>query len=203
MHYPKSALPLARKTPIANQVFGERRRLRGRGSLLQNGSMTGANAIPLAAPYPLAIVMERGSSRGPWGGETWEARRAVPDSSPAGAAVQVIAEDGDATQYLFPGFILRLTPVEAEGYLLNISSPRPTLFVLWRLEEGIGCPKLLSASYHEGTRWADSDEHVDGVALPADLVPWIALFAAAHYRPEPKKKVRYASSRDRGVASRR
>ena len=50
----------------------------------------------------------------------------------------------------------------------------------------------------EGTRWADSGEQVDGVALPVDLMPWMAQFVEAHYRPEPPKKKRYASSRDRG-----
>jgi hypothetical protein len=35
------------------------------------------------------------------------------------------------------------------------------------------------------------------------LLPWIAEFGALHYKPEPKKKVRYASSKDKGVASRR
>jgi hypothetical protein len=49
----------------------------------------------------------------------------------------------------------------------------------------------------------DSEEAVGGVALPPDLVPWIAEFASAHYKPEPKKKKRYASSKDKGVASHR
>ena len=49
----------------------------------------------------------------------------------------------------------------------------------------------------------DAEETVDGVALPADFLPWISGFVAEHYRPEPPKKKRYASSRDKGVASRR
>ena len=43
------------------------------------------------------------------------------------------------------------------------------------------------------------------------LKPWerteakaaLDAFVAEHYRPEPKKRVRYASSKDKGVASRR
>jgi hypothetical protein len=61
----------------------------------------------------------------------------------------------------------------------------------------------VTASYHEGARWMDAEETVDGVALPTDLLPWISEFVAEHYRPEPPKKKRYASSRDKGVASRR
>jgi len=96
-----------------------------------------------------------------------------------------------------------ISPVEAEGYLLNLTSPEPKVFVLWRDEEGIPRPERLSVSYNEGTRWADSDENVDSVSLPKDLAAWIGEYAAAHYRPEPKRKPRYASSKDKGVASRR
>ena len=44
----------------------------------------------------------------------------------------------------------------------------------------------------------DSDEKVDGVPLPAELVPWIREFAVRHYKPEPKKQKRYASNKDKG-----
>jgi hypothetical protein len=71
------------------------------------------------------------------------------------------------------------------------------------MREEIARPELLSVSYHEGARWMDTEENVGGVALPPDLLPWIAEFASAHYKPEPRKKVRYASSKDKGVASRR
>jgi hypothetical protein len=159
--------------------------------------------VPDAAPYRLAVIMERGRVEGRWAGDTWEAKGIVQDLSPAGSAERVILEDAKTKQILFPGMTLRLTPAEAEGYLLNLTSPHPKVFVLWRMEEEVARPKLLTVSYHEGMRWADSDEHVDGVALPPDLVPWIAQFAQAYYRPEPKKKPRYASSKDKGVASRR
>jgi hypothetical protein len=159
--------------------------------------------IPDAAPYRLAVIMEHERVEGRWAGEKWEAKGAVQDLSPAGTTERVILEDEKTKQILFPGLTLRLTPAEAEGYLLNLTSPQPKLFVLWRMEDELARPKLLTVSYHEGMRWADSDERVDGVALPPDLVPWIAQFAQAHYRPEPRKKPRYASSKDKGVASRR
>jgi hypothetical protein len=107
------------------------------------------------------------------------------------------------THVLFPPMKLKLERAEAEGYYLNITSPQPKLFVLWRMDDEIARPVFLSVSYNEGTRWADSGENVDGVALPADLIPWMAGYVAEHYQPEPRKKPRYASSKDKGVASRR
>lgn len=138
-----------------------------------------------------------------WATEKWEAKAVVRDALPPGATEQVIMDDGQTKQVLFPGVPLRLDALEAEGYLLNLTSPEPRVFVLWRADDGIARPERLTVSYNEGTRWADSDENVDSVPLPDDLFSWIAEYAAAHYRPEPKKKPRYASSKDKGVASRR
>ncbi|MBI2227212.1 MAG: DUF3305 domain-containing protein, partial [Betaproteobacteria bacterium] len=42
----------------------------------------------------------------------------------------------------------------------------------------------------------------DGVALPVELLPWMGAFVEQHYRPEPKKKGRYASNKDKGVGFR-
>jgi hypothetical protein len=147
--------------------------------------------------------MERVKLSNRWATERWEAKGVVRDPTPSGSGERVIVSDERLTQILFPGFVLKLYPDEAEGYLYNVTSPEPKVFVMWRMRDEIARPELLSVSYHEGARWMDTEENVGGVALPPDLLPWIAEYAAAHYRPEPKKKVRYASSKDKGVASRR
>jgi Protein of unknown function (DUF3305) len=155
------------------------------------------------APYPIAVIMERVKLANRWATERWDAKGVVRDVMPAGSGERVIVSDENLTQILFPGLTLRLHPDEAEGYIYNITSPQPKLFIMWRMRDDIARPESLSVSYHEGARWMDAEECVGGVALPSDLLPWIAEFAAEHYRPEPKKKVRYASSKDKGVASRR
>ena len=151
----------------------------------------------------VAVIMERVTLDNRWATERWEAKGVVPHVPESKLEEHVIVEARGLMQMLFPGLTLRLQRDEAEGYYLNITSPLPKMFVLWRMRDGIARPEQLSVSYHEGARWMDAEETVDGVPLPADLVPWIAEFAAEHYRPEPRKKVRYASSKDMGVASRR
>lgn len=146
--------------------------------------------------YPLAIIMQCKTVGTRWVTEQWEAQGVVHDTTVGGP--RVIVEREGLRQILFPGFELRLHPEEAEGYYLNLTSPEPKVFVLWRGEDGDARPHRITVSYGEGTRWADSGEQVDGVALPLDLVPWIARFVEAHYRPEPPKKKRYASNKDRG-----
>ncbi|MCL6645591.1 MAG: DUF3305 domain-containing protein [Dehalococcoidia bacterium] len=129
----------------------------------------------------LAVVMERLELDGPWGGERWEAKKVIPDEEPCGPVPREIYRDERRRQILFPGFVLRLDPVEAEGYYLNATSPQPRIFVLWR-DDGEGArPDRLSASYHEGARWLDGGENVDGVALPGELLPWLLAFAAAAF----------------------
>ena len=155
------------------------------------------------APYPVAVIMERLRLDNRWQTERWDAKGVVRDVTPAGDRERVIVSDERLTQVLFPGFVLKLHPDEAEGYYYNITSPQPKIFVMWRMVDDLARPESLTVSYHEGARWMDTEETVGGVALPPDLLPWIAEFAAEHYKPEPKKKVRYASSKDKGVASHR
>jgi len=171
--------------------------------MAHNAGMADVTPDPAVSPYPLAVIMERVRLNDRWATEKWEAKGIVADTSPPGSTERVILDDGDTLQVLFPGMTLRLLTIEAEGYLLNLTFPEFRVFVLWRSEDGIARPERLTVSYNEGTRWADSDENVDSVPLPIDLAPWIAEYAAAHYRPEPKRKPRYASSKDKGVASRR
>lgn len=178
-------------------------RVARRAAVAQNVAMPDVPTSTSTAPYSLAVIMERVRLANRWATENWEAKSVVPDPHPAGSSARVILDDGQTMQVLFPGMTLRLDPTEAEGYLLNLTSPEPRVFVLWRVEEDLARPEQLTVSYNEGTRWADTDEHVDSVPLPEDLVSWITQFAVAHYRPAPRKKPRYASSKDKGVASRR
>jgi hypothetical protein len=146
--------------------------------------------------HPLAVIMQRTVLTNRWASEQWEAKGVVRDTT--GGVARVIVENERLTQMLFPGYHVRLTRDEAEGYYLNLTSPEPKVFVLWRPADGVARPERLTVSYSEGTRWADSGEQVDGVAIPSDLLPWMARFVATHYAPEPPNNERYASSRDNG-----
>ena len=148
--------------------------------------------------YPLAIIMERTELNSRWASEKWEAKGVVQDASPSGAPPKVIVRSAGLTQVLYPGFRLGLMRDEAEGYYLNLTSPEPKVFVLWRWIDDTAQPVRVTVSYGEGTRWADSGEQVDGVQVPADLLPWMAEFVEEHYRPEPRQAKRYASNKDKG-----
>jgi hypothetical protein len=151
-----------------------------------------------ATVTPVAVIMERQALANRWVSERWEASGVVLDADPPGTPPRVIVEQKELTQTLFPGFRLRLLREDAEGYYLNITSPSPKVFILWRMHDDGPRPEFVTVCYFEGTRWADSGEQVDGVKLPTELRPWIERFVAEHYHPEPRKPRRYASSRDKG-----
>ena len=146
----------------------------------------------------VAVIMERTAIENRWASERWEAKGVLRDPEPPGSAPRVIVRNPQCTQTLHPGHRLELKRDEAEGYYLNLTSPEPKVFVLWRWIDEAAQPQRVTVSYGEGTRWADSGEQVDGVPIPPDLLPWIADFVDAHYHPEPPKKKRYASNRDKG-----
>ncbi len=165
--------------------------------MAHNFPMSTGDGLQQAESCTVAVVMERVALDNRWVREKWEAKGVVCDASPRGTPYRVIVRDEKLTQLLFPGHGIRLQRDEAEGYYLNITSPTPKVFVLWRMHDEIARPEMLTVSYHEGARWMDSDEHVDGVALPAELLPWIGEFVEQHYKPEPRK-AKYASSKDKG-----
>jgi hypothetical protein len=150
------------------------------------------------ASHPVAVIMERIALANRWVSEKWEAKGVVDDVEPPGTAERVIVRTEQMIQILFPGHAIRLHRDEAEGYHMNITSPQPKVFVMWRMHDAIARPEMLTVSYNEGARWMDSDEHVDGVPLPPELLPWIGQFAELHYKPEPRKPGRYASNKDKG-----
>jgi hypothetical protein len=154
--------------------------------------------VPKTWEWPAAVIMARMAIENRWATERWETCGIVRDTDAKGASARIIVQTSDLTQTLYPGHVICLHRDEAEGYHYNITSPAPKVFVLWRMEEGVARPKFLSVSYHEGSRWLDSGENVDGVPLPPELAPWMAEFVALHYQPEEKKPRKYASNKDKG-----
>ena len=156
--------------------------------------MSQSDAI-LTTRWPAAVIMERQALNNRWASEKWEAKGVVPDLEPS-AEPRVILDKPELLQVLFCGFDIVLQRDEAEGYYMNITSPQPKVFVMWRMEDEQARPYRLTVSYHEGSRWLDSGEPVDGVPLPAELIPWMAKYCEENYKPEPPKKRKYASNKD-------
>lgn len=140
--------------------------------------------------FPIAVVMERRRLVNRWVDEAWEAVGVVPAFDDQVAATRRIVAEADRDQYLVGGFVLELFRDEVEGYFVNLSSAIPKVFVMWRLEDGIGRPYSVSVSYSEAARLLDSGENVDGITMPREIADWVGDFVNTHYKPAPRKKIR-------------
>jgi Protein of unknown function (DUF3305) len=135
----------------------------------------------------VAVVMECLRLDNRWASEKWEAYGVVEDVSAPDCGSRVIFEDEQRRHVLHTGLRIELRREEAENYYLNLTAPRPRVFVLWRADDGEPRPALVSVNYGEAARWMDGGETVDGVAMPPEIYAWVGAFVEQHYRPEPKK----------------
>ncbi len=148
----------------------------------------------------VAVVMRRERVHGPmsrWQPWRWVLADVVSQEPGFGDAPRRLLQTDDEERWLHPGFVVELFRDDAEGYMLNASTPAPCWFVLWRMEEEamladepIARPVMVSLSYHDAGRWLDAQETVEQVPAPADVVDWMREFAQDHYTPEPKRRQR-------------
>jgi hypothetical protein len=144
----------------------------------------------------VAVVMEREKAPNRW--EEWRHSivEVVPDDGGFGAGPRVLRDDGKVARTLHPGLEVTLYKDEGEGYWLNLGSPVPVWFVMWRIDDADPAqarPELVTLSYNEAGRMLDAQERVDNTPLQADVRAWLQAFTDEHYKPEPKQRKRPAS----------
>lgn len=148
----------------------------------------------------VAVQMRKVRVTGPmsqWQTWRWELDAVVMHDAAFGDVPRRLRHDGDGEVWLHPGFAVELFRDEAEGYYLNVHSPGPCWFVMWRMEEEasiidepIARPQIVTLSYHEAARWLDAQETVEQVPAPSEVVEWMRAYVEANYQPEPKKRKR-------------
>jgi hypothetical protein len=138
--------------------------------------------------YSLAVVMQRRPAKSPWADVIWEPHGVVPGHN--GGAKKLLVEHDGAVQWLHPGFELELHRDEAEGYYLNVSSTRPSVFVLWRMEGDEALPVQVTASSEEAGRWLDGGHAVDRVSMPAEIYAFVGDYVEKNYRPKFEKRIK-------------
>lgn len=143
----------------------------------------------------LAVVMQRTPLANLWQPFQWKPLEISTADLPDGA--RCLRNDESDTRWLFGGFDIRLYTDEAEGYFLNVDSPAPCWFVMWRIEEidggEVAVPKQVTLSYNEAARLMDGGERVDTLPASAEIIEHLRAFVQQHYRPEVKKKRRKPS----------
>jgi hypothetical protein len=145
----------------------------------------------------IGIVMQRKPISSRWQPYQWRPIEILDDLLPPQEGGRCLLDDPNDTRWLFNGFETGFFTDEAEGYFLNISSPAPCWFVMWRIEEidgaEIAVPKSITLSYNEAARLMDGGEQVDTLPASADVIEAMTAFVNEHYKPEVKKKRRKPS----------
>lgn len=148
----------------------------------------------------LAVVMRRVPLASRWQPWRWELADVVPHQPGFGSAPRLLLDTPEEQRWLHPGLRVELYRDEGEGYYLNLTTPAPAWFVLWRMQEATDAepmprPEIVTLSYNEAARWLDAQETVEQVPAPAEVVAWLREFTEQHYVPEPKKRKRPESFR--------
>jgi hypothetical protein len=139
-------------------------------------------AIPAKAQWPVAVSFRKRPIQSKWADFEWE----------AADCTMIEFETADETRWTYNGEIIDLHNSEGEGYWLNLNSPAPCVFVMWRIEEGEEIPKpiVTTVSYNEAGRMLDAGDHVDNVPMPEAMRAALIEYVNAHYTPEVRNKVR-------------
>ena len=153
----------------------------------------------------VAVVMRRERIEGPmsrWQSWRWVLAEVVPHEDGFGTAPRLLYKNDSEERWLHTGYPVELFKDDAEGYYLNVTTPAPCWFVLWRMEEEAGMaeepmarPEMVSLSYHDAGRWLDAQETVEQVPAPAAVVEWLQAFVDEHHVEEPKRRKRPESFR--------
>jgi hypothetical protein len=145
----------------------------------------------------VAVIMRRERIDNPWQRWRWVLAEVVPHEPAFGTQPQRLFKNDDEERWLHPAFPVELFRDDAEGYYLNLTTPAPCWFVLWRMEEEaslddepIARPAMVSLSYHDAGRWLDAQETVEQVPAPSQVIEWMREFVDEHYVLEPKKRNR-------------
>ncbi len=155
-------------------------------------------STPPVARMTLGVVAEHRESHHAWATATWRPTAVIAGGGPDDAPRLLDRAPGVARWYL-GRVAVELFPRETPGYLENLASGRPQVFVVLRRRgDAAGVmPFLATVCPFEAQGYLDSGEDVvEGVAMPPALVAWIEAFVARHLLDEPFVKRRQKPKRE-------
>ena len=144
----------------------------------------------------VAVVMRRERIDNVWQPWRWMLADVVPHEHGFGTQPRLLLKDEREERWLHPGFKVELHRGDAEGYYLNVTTPQPCFWVVWRmqeqagLDEEIAVPQTVTLSYHDAGRWLDAQEIVEQVPAPASVVQWMQNFVHEHHVLQAKRRQR-------------
>ena len=145
----------------------------------------------------VAVMMRRERIDNVWQPWRWTLADVVPHEAGFGTQPRLLLKDEREERWLHPAFRVELHRGDAEGYYLNVTTPQPCFWVVWRIQEEtnldnepIAVPQTVTLSYHDAGRWLDAQEIVEQVPAPLGVVHWMQSFVNEHFVLEAKRRQR-------------
>ncbi len=143
---------------------------------------------------PVAVILEHRRPDHPWADEEWRVTGLLLDP-PQGVHGRIRRRTEHGIEYFAACDPLELHAKDAEGYLVNIASDRPSIWVILDEETGHGGDlagvHLVTVSAYEAQDYLDPGEvRVDVLPMPAELLRIVSAFIEAQPAPEPFRKRR-------------
>jgi hypothetical protein len=134
---------------------------------------------------PLGVVLEQRSNPHPWAGRTWRAVAVIAGAPPPAREPPGSGEERFHAATLELGLYRR----ETEGYRVNLSQPRPAVYVVVRAAGNANArpePFLVTVCPHEAQNYeVGGEEWVDAVPMPPAVAAMVGRFVAEHHVDEP------------------
>ncbi len=137
---------------------------------------------------PVGVVVERREIDNPWEDYTWAPVAIIPGAPPMETTDEwKELQHGDGWVHYHAGTLkLELLSGETDGYRTNLSNPQPYVYIVMTPGEEDDAaeivPFLVTASPHEAEGYTeDSEQIVEGVPMPPEMVAWVKEFIAKHH----------------------
>jgi len=141
----------------------------------------------------LGIVLERTPVDHPWQDHEWKLAAVLPGAALIDAPV-ILKEEPDVLQVHAETLNIELFKGETEGYRENLTGGSLIFVVLRDADEESDTeydivPFLATVCAYEAQDYMDaSEERVDVIVMPPDMVAWVANFIDEHHVEVPFRK---------------
>ena len=137
---------------------------------------------------PVGVVVERREIDNPWEDYTWAPVAIIPGAPPMKTTDEwKELQHGDGWVHYHAGTLkLELLRDETDGYRTNLSNPQPYVYIVMTPGEEDDAaeivPFLVTVSPHEAEGYTeDSEQIVEGVPMPPEMVTWVKEFIAKYH----------------------
>lgn len=143
----------------------------------------------------VGIVIERREIDNQWQDHVWSPVAVIVGAEPMDPADEwlELRRGEDWVHYHAGTLTLELFPGETEGYRSNLSEDQPFIYVVLNPGEEEDEPEVLpflatACPYEAASYTEDTEQIVEGVPMPPEVVAWVLDFVSRHHVEAPFQK---------------